>query len=86
MGLGLIWFVDDEVPWLPAVGPADFFDHIASGDVARVIAQPIGGCPTEPGVLPKAVPGDALLVDEAFDEVFCSHPIILPAFPYCAYV
>ncbi len=36
-GLGFIWFVDDEITWLPAVGPANFFDHITRGDVAGVI-------------------------------------------------
>ena len=84
--LRLIWFVDDEVTGLPAVGSTDFFDDFARGNVAGVIAQPIGSCPAEPGVLPKAVPGDALLVDEFFDKVFCAHHTILPVFSSCAYV
>jgi hypothetical protein len=55
-------FVDDEVPWLPAIGTADLFNHIPGGDIGRVIAEAVGGGSTEPSILPKPIAGNALLV------------------------
>jgi hypothetical protein len=55
-------FVDDKVPRLPVVGAANLFNHIPSGNIGGVIAEAVGGGSTEPGILPKPIAGNALLV------------------------